>query len=280
MRKLPKPKKCKNCKESFIPLQPLQGICGYECALALQKAKQKEKVSQENKKKKKACKGNFRSNYFEGCGEFRYIEKYGLCLSCLREWAHSTGEGQEYIRKNLIPQAKKDVQKKQRKETAQKKVDLLSADAYRAKYVQSIFNEIARLIDHEQPCIATGNYGKMAGGHYHSVGSNRTTALHLHNIHIQSFQSNGPKGGDNIKYREGLKTIYGQDYMDYVESLVQIPPIKLLKDDLIVLKGKASKIRNRLKKNPVRLPPKARIRMRESINQELGIYEPININQL
>lgn len=232
------------------------------------------------KTKKKVCKGNYRTNHYKGCGQEVYPERYGLCLSCLREWAYSTGEGQEWIKKQVIPQAKKDVARREREETKQKKVDLMSIDKYRAEYVQPIFNEIARLIDHEQPCIATGNFGKMSGGHYHSVGSNRTTALNLHNIHIQSFQSNGPKGGDNIKYREGLKTTYGSEYLEYIESMPQTRPVKLYKDDLMVLKSKASKIRNRLKKNPIKLPPKARIRMRENINQELGIYEPIKINQL
>lgn len=229
------------------------------------------------KPKKKPCKGNYRVDHFPGCGELTYAFKYGLCKACFSEWCYSTGEGQEYIRKTVIPKAKKDVAQKEKAETQKAKMDLLSPDKYRAEYVQKIFNEIARLIDHEQPCIATGNYGKMAGGHYHSVGSNRTTALHLHNIHIQSFHSNGPNGGDNIRYREGLRKIYGQEYLEYVESLKQLPPIKLNKDDLMVLKSKASKIRNRLKKNPIKLPPKARIKLRENINQELGIYPEMEL---
>src|SRR5690606_36402717 len=101
---------------------------------------------------------------------------------------------------------------------------------------------------------------------------NRTICLHLDNIHIQSFHSNNWKGGDNLKYREGLINTYGIEYFEKVEALAQIPPIKLTKEDLIEIKSNATAIRNRLKKNPIKLPPMARIRMREKINQELGIY--------
>lgn len=225
--------------------------------------------------KKKTCKGNYRSNYFNGCGELRYIEKYGLCLSCYREWCYSTGEGNAHLKKHIIPKAKKEVALKEKAETKKAKVDLMSNDQYRQKYVQPIINEIARLIDYGQPCIASGTYGKMAGGHYIAVGANRTTALNLHNIHIQSFHSNGPKGGDNLRYRQGIIETYGQDYLDKMNSLHMIDPLKLTKEDLKRVKKIAGKIRNDLKKNPVKLPPKARIRLRENINQKIGIYEPV-----
>ena len=167
-------------------------------------------------------------------------------------------------------------QKTAKKERKQKTIDLMSCDEYRSKYVQPIINEIARLIDYGQPCIATGKYeGKMNGGHYHAVGSNRTLALNLHNIHIQSFESNHFKSGDNLLYKEGLIKTYGLDYFERVESLKQIKPIKLTKDQLIEVKRTASEIRNMLKSE---LYPKLqyeRIFLREYYNSLLGIYESI-----
>ena len=49
---------------------------------------------------------------------------------------------------------------KQKKQES--KVKILSADGYRKAYIQPKINEIARLIDFGQPCIATGaTKGKM-----------------------------------------------------------------------------------------------------------------------
>lgn len=172
-----------------------------------------------------------------------------------------------------IERKKKEAAKKE--ETRQKKIDLMSSDKYRSEILQPIFNEIARLIDYQCPCIATGLYdGKMAGGHYHSVGSNRTTALNLHNIHIQSFHSNGPSGGgDNIRYRNGIIRTYGQEYMDKIESLSKTPSIHLSKADMIEIKKIASEIRLELKSDLKYRTPEERIALREEINQLIGIYK-------
>ena len=168
-------------------------------------------------------------------------------------------------------------QKTVKKERKQKTIELMSCDEYRSKYVQPIINEIARLIDYGQPCIATGKYeGKMNGGHYHAVGSNRTLALNLHNIHIQSFESNHFKSGDNLLYKEGLIKTYGLDYFERVEALKQVKPIKLTKEQLVEVKKLATEVRNKLKKEySIIRTPDNRIHIREIVNHYLGIYESI-----
>lgn len=168
----------------------------------------------------------------------------------------------------------KNVEKRiQSKEKKENKINLLSVDGYRSRHVQPIINEIARLIDYGQPCIATGNHsGKMSGGHFFAVGSNRTICLNLHNIHIQSFHSNSAMGGDNIRYRDGIIKIYGIYYMEKIEALKSLKPIKLTKEDLIEIKKIATEIRNKLKNNLTVYPPEKRIELRESINQKIGIY--------
>lgn len=182
--------------------------------------------------------------------------------------SHIYKKRQEAIKANNI---EKRTQSKEKKE---KKINLLSVDGYRAKHVQSIINEIARLIDYGQPCIATGNYsGKMSGGHFFAVGSNRTICLNLHNIHIQSFHSNSALGGDNIRYRDGIIKIYGIAYMEKIEALKALKPIKLTKEDLIEVKNIATEIRNKLKSNLIVYPPEKRIELREHINNLIGIYK-------
>lgn len=229
--------------------------------------------------KLKKCRGSGRA-VGNGCGHPKKIHKYGLCVDCFKKWIYDTTEGQKYI-KSIQIRSKKYVYKQSINEVHQKSkirkqktIELMSCDEYRAKYVQPVFNKIARLIDYGQRCIATGNNGRMNGGHYHSVGSNRTICLNLHNIHIQSYQSNSEKGGDNILYRKGLVNTYGIDYAIMVENLSSIEPIKLTKDDLIRVKVLAQKIAKELEANLTVLSPEERIRKREEINNEIGIYKP------
>ncbi len=159
------------------------------------------------------CKQKFEKKYPNQIGVLRF------CLGndeCTKEFYHA-------VKRKQIKDAERA--------KAKHKVTRLTANGYRSKHVQPLINELARIIDHGQPCIATGNIkGKMNGGHYHSVGSNVTLSLNLHNIHIQSEQSNSHKGGDAIRYRHGLIEIYGQKYADFVDMhLCQCPNLNLTK---------------------------------------------------
>lgn len=163
--------------------------------------------------------------------------------------------------------------KKASREKSKATIELMSADEYRAKNVQPIINEIVRLIDKEQTCIATGNKGKMSAGHYHSTGSNRTLTLNLHNIHRQSYSSNSCKAGDHINYRHGLIKEYGENYADFVDMhLLQCRPIHLSKADLMEIKANAQQIRNDLKKINKIYSAQERIDKRNEINALLNVY--------
>ncbi len=203
------------------------------------------------------CKQKFEKKYPNQIGVLRF------CLGndeCTKEFYHA-------VKRKQIKEAERA--------KAKHKVTRLTANGYRSKHVQPLINELARIIDHDQPCIATGNIkGKMNGGHYHSVGSNVTLSLNLHNIHIQSEQSNNHKGGDAIRYRHGLINIYGQKYADFVDMhLCQCPNLNLTKKDLEKIKKKLTEINKELKALNKQYTPKQRIKMRNRFNKELGIYE-------
>lgn len=233
----------------------------------------------------KKCKGSGKA-LGHGCGKElmftvkpngikTYNAKYGLCMEkCYKEWLVNTEEGQEVFLKSLATGRKK-VRVKQKKENKKKKesmkIDLMSIDKYRSQYVQPVINAIARKIDFGCPCIATENFGKMNAGHYISVGANRTIALNLHNLHNQAFESNHFKSGDTLKYQQGIIKIYGQEYLDYMESLKSCPPLNLTKLDLKEIKENASQILKSL--DDVFKPPNERIRLRNEINKQLGIYD-------
>lgn len=222
--------------------------------------------------KKKECKGNYRSNHFDGCGEMVYRFKYGLCQDCFRKWVLSTPEGGKHLHKQIIPQAKKEVTSKRKKETQAKKINLLSKDGYRKKYLQPVINEIARIIDNGQPCIANENQKVTDGGHFISTGSNRQTALNLHNIHGQSRNSNSFQGGEDLKYYKGLIKRYGQEYADFCDSLRQ-SKAKHTKQDYIEAFKRAKAFRLAISKKNAIYDNQHRIELRNQGNQFIGLYE-------
>ena len=152
------------------------------------------------------------------------------------------------------------------------KHNIITPDEYRSKHLQPTINKIARFIDYGNPCIATDNFGKLAGGHNISVGANRTTALNLHNIHVQSFASNSHKGGDTIKYHKGIIKRYGKDYLEFMDYLHQTPKLSLTKEEMVFINSIAKKIALELSKDLQQLEPKERIELRNKINTELNIY--------
>ena len=225
----------------------------------------------------KKCRGTGKALGY-GCGIMSANRKFGLCKeNCFIPWATETKEGKEWLATQTAYKMKKNKEESDRKkriEDKQKKMDLISPDKYRSKYVQPVINKIARQIDYGNPCIATGNFeGKMAGGHYTSVGSNRTICLNLHNIFIQSFQSNNWKGGDNLNYRDNLINLFSQKYLDFIEGLRRHRPIKLTKQELVEIRKKAMKISNELSKNLRIRSSKERVELRNEVNLRLGIYD-------
>ena len=145
------------------------------------------------------------------------------------------------------------------------------------KDLQKEINTIVRLIDNGQPCIATGaTTGKRNAGHYYSVGSNDTLRFNLHNIHIQSEASNTYKSGDTIKYQNGLRLIYGNDYFRKVQRLQMIKPLKLTIPEIKEAIKTAKKIAKYLKLIEHNVyNPTERMVLRENYNRLIGIYKQI-----
>ena len=222
---------------------------------------------------KKNCNGKVKAKGY-GCNELNYLNPMhkGLCLTCWKSWLINTENGKEHLNKIKI-KAKKEIKNLAKQEKTRKKRELMSSDKYRSLVLQPIINEIARLIDYGQPCIATGNInGKMNGGHYHSTGAYRNCALNLHNIHIQSFQSNHFKSGDQANYRNGIIATYGIDYMNYIEGLKTIQS-KFMKHELEEAYPRMIEFRNELRKNKKKLSPKERILIRSKANVYIGLHK-------
>jgi hypothetical protein len=160
--------------------------------------------------------------------------------------------------------------KKAEKRVLKEKLEKLKPKSYYEALLQKEINEMARMIDFGQPCIATGNFGKMSGGHFHAVGSCPQIRYHLDNIHIQSFHSNHFKSGDNSRYRNGLINIYGAEYAEYVESLKGHKQLQLNIEEIKGFIKKARELKKEI--DLTERSPIQRIEFRKKYNEKLGIY--------
>lgn len=174
----------------------------------------------------------------------------------------------KYIQAQAVKKREKD--NREWKKTEKEKQ--MTVSDYKALFQVEI-NLIARLIDLNQPCIASqATKGKWNGGHYISVKANETIRFNLHNIHIQVFESNHFKSGDTIKYQDGLKRVYGSDYFEFVERLRQTQPIKLTIETLKEKISIAKLIVKELKELGNTYTAKERTDLRNEYNLRLGIY--------
>jgi hypothetical protein len=90
--------------------------------------------------------------------------------------------------------------------------------------LQDEINKLARFIDSKfnyTLCIDCNKLmdKRVAGAHFHDVGSNRHIRFNLHNIHTSSFQCNNFSSKHKTGYKVGLEQRYGKDYLDFVEEL-------------------------------------------------------------
>ena len=205
----------------------------------------------------KNCKEKFEPKFF--------LQKYCEKVDCKVKYAMS-----------VVAKQKEDNLKKAKKESAHEKQVLkekLKTLSDWKKEFQTEINSIVRTIDKGYPCIATNTTnGKMNAGHYIGVGANDTLRFHLENIWIQSEHSNSWKSGDTIRYQNGIVATFGKDYLEYMNSLQQIKPIKLTIEDVKEKIPIARGILKWLKLQDRKFTIEERISLRQEFNQKIGLY--------
>lgn len=138
--------------------------------------------------------------------------------------------------------------------------------------LQKRVQEIARLIDYQQNCLAHNRPAKkIDGGHLKSRGGNSNMKYNLHNIFAQSAQSNHFQSEDFLMH-EGIKREFGVEYLEFIESIKSTPVLKLTNNDYHEIYLVANSIAKRLKNDLKKHTNTDRIRMRNEINLELSIY--------
>jgi len=194
------------------------------------------------KVKKKKCKGTGKATG-SGCGEQKYIVRYGLCQDCLTEWLLNSDEGGKILEKYRISAHKKTIKKY--KQEAKKQKEQAKNKSYYQRKLQTEINAIVRLIDIDCSCISCGYSGtgrQFHAGHYHSVGGHADLRYNLHNIHKQCSICNNHLSGNIKGYQKGLINRYGRDYLEFVENLPAETHKKLDIQELKELIIKAKKI--------------------------------------
>lgn len=153
----------------------------------------------------------------------------------------------------------------------QEKVKLREKTTKYKNKLQTEVQKIARLIDKSLPCLARGNFGKMAGGHVFSKGGHAQMRFNLHNIHRQCFESNSKQNDDGLM-REKLELEYGAEYLNFVKSLRlgDVPKFSNAEYQSIYLK--ARKVSKWLENENRLYGMIERVKLRNEINQELGVY--------
>ena len=232
-------------------------------------------------KTQKKCKGVGRAKG-HGCGILVPVSKndranrvYGLGMypcGCYQKWLLNTEEGKKKLEETKLRAAKKVKAENEKRERRQRREEKEALIDYRGK-LQTKIQEMARRIDYGQPCLARGYHpDQMHGGHIFSKGSSKTISLNLHNVHRQSAQSNRA-GNDDGLLRERLVNEYGQDYFDFLSQMRRCQALKYSNIEYKAFYEKACRISTQMKRSgKTYSSPKERIKMRNNINSELGIY--------
>lgn len=219
--------------------------------------------------KKKPCKGTGLAKRY-GCG--RPVNKRTCGLGhecrCYPNWLFNAPGAKEKRNKFL------NKNKKNSKEVTQlgKKNKKEKNTNWKLKLQEKI-NEIVRLIDIDQPCLARDYHpNQIHAGHIYARGSFPELKFNLHNIHRQSAQSNLCQNEDD-SLKEGLSKEYGINYMEFISCLRRCETLKYSNNEYHHFYKKAIRIAKRLKSEGKNNNIKERICLRNELNLELEIYK-------
>lgn len=171
--------------------------------------------------KLKPCKGHGKAKGFEGCGDDVPMQQrtYGLCWKCRNKWAATTEEGQVWLQKKVIPKAKKEVKKKQRKKDKETRESLKSIQRLIAE-ARVPFQKWIRYRDANRACIScdTTSSDIWDAGHLYKAELFSALIFDERNVNKQCRKCNGFMGGNENGYRVGLRLRYGIDYLHDLDA--------------------------------------------------------------
>ena len=174
-------------------------------------------------------------------------------------------------------EGKLELRRAERAELKEMAIRLKTLGDYK-KDLQVEVNKLVRLIDEGCSCLACGATNtKVDASHFRGVQAWPTLRYHLFNIYSGCAQCNSYRGGNLLKFREGLLREFGDETMNFIDDLPTIyPSLKLMQHEVIEkiqLTREAVKDVKKLNKTD-KLPRSInyRIELRKKYNSFLAIY--------
>jgi hypothetical protein len=145
------------------------------------------------------------------------------------------------------------------------------------EYLQKEIQTIARLIDFKCLCLARNIIPyKKNGGHVFTNKGNINMNMNLHNIFLQSAQSNGSQQDDGLM-RDGVARVFGLDYLQFINGLKGTPIMKYNNEDYKEIRSRAKLVIKHItelnKDLILHRTPYDRIHLRNWANEQLAIYQ-------
>lgn len=165
----------------------------------------------------------------------------------------------------------------QRQQVKEMAIKLKTLADYK-KDLQVEVNRLVRLIDQDCSCLACGAINtKVDASHFRGVQAWPALRYHLFNIYSGCAQCNTYRGGNLIKFREGILNQFGDETMNFIDDLPIIyPSLKLMQHEVseaIILAKQA--VKEVVKLNKTEKLPRSieqRIELRKKYNHLLNIY--------
>lgn len=148
------------------------------------------------------------------------------CKKCKEKFEPKTFNQKHCFENAECIQAEIDMKKekawKRRKKQMQK--ELKTKKDYE-KALQIVFNSYIRKRDAGKPCISCGTIlsGKFDAGHYYPVGSYKNLRFNEDNCFGQCVHCNQHKHGNLIEYRKGLIKRIGEERLNQLDEVRNIP---------------------------------------------------------
>ena len=147
----------------------------------------------------------------------------------------------------LVDKQQKQKLKEINKDVRERKQKLKTKQNYE-KELEVIFKRFFRMRDLELPCIScnkpAGQY-KLTAGHFHPAGTYKNIRFNEDNVHGQCwFNCNKNKHGNLSEYRPALIKRIGQDRVDEIDRLRNIPAKYTIPELIIMKENYKEKIRN------------------------------------
>lgn len=192
----------------------------------------------------KKCKGIGKAKGVKGCGQITFKRTFGLCPSCLFEWATTNDNGKVWYKSQFLPKVAKNTLKHRKTQNKSKRESLKSI----ARLIQEArvpFQRWIRFRDANKPCAACGTTEMNIVHASHIWKAEIYTGLIFDemNVHSCCNKCNIFLNGNEVAFRQGIAERYGSDYVIELDKKSnRLRNYKFTREELKQIKEKYQKL--------------------------------------